>query len=110
MKTSAISSAALLLSLVACGIAFFKNSGAGSPENFSVSASGSGTLNAAEVNVLIQKALDQRENELISVIAPKIVRMTKDLGTYDQLNPKSDPSSIEEMLAPFFKMVSTVEK
>lgn len=34
--------------------------------------------------------------------------MTKQLGTYEQLNPKNNPSSIEELVAPFFKIVSKV--
>jgi hypothetical protein len=86
MKTSPISIAAFLLSVVACIIAFMKQPS----------------------EKLIQEALDRREKELIRDLAPKIVVMSKNLGTYEQLKPKSDPSSIEEMVAPFFKMVSTV--
>ncbi|MES2476307.1 MAG: hypothetical protein V4640_11035 [Verrucomicrobiota bacterium] len=110
MKTSPISLVALFLSLIACGIALLKNPGAQSTESVSRSTPTSGSIQAVEVNALIQEALDRREKELIRDVAPKIVIMTKELGTYDQLNPKSDPSSIEEMVSPFFKMVSTMGK
>ncbi len=106
MKTSPISVVALLLSVIACVVTFLKQPTESSREP-DVAAGG---LNATEVNALIQEAVDRRERALIRDIAPKIVVMTKELGTYDQLKPKDNPSSIEEMVAPFFKMVSTIDQ
>lgn len=86
MKSTPISIAALLLSIVACFVAFMRQPS----------------------ERLVQEAIDRREKRLIQDLAPKIVTMTKQLGTYEQLNPKNNPSSIEELVAPFFKIVSKV--
>jgi hypothetical protein len=97
MKTNLLSIIAVIISLIACLTVIRSKQN----ENLS-------SKQITEVNALIQDAIKRRETELIHDVAPKIVEMTKNLDTYDRLKPKPDPSSIEEMVSPFFKMISTV--
>ena len=73
----------------------------GSPEVVQV-------LSQQEAKILIQDAIAEREQEIIDDLAPQIVIMTKELGTFSQLNVKTDPSSIEELFSPLFKVTTNL--
>ena len=98
MKTSLLSIIALSLSIAACVIALVRDPNSAANTEMNRPISKSNDLQTEEINAIVQRAIAEREERLIQDLAPKIIVMTKELGIYEDLKPKAEPSSIENCL------------